>query len=79
VPGSRAAYKGRVEPSIHRDRSALVDDAIARRAADRIVAFFESTFRKSKAGSCLRARNLAQEPDVTVERAKGKRPPRRTK
>jgi hypothetical protein len=44
-----------------------------------IVAFFESTFRKSKVGSCFLARGLAKEPDVTVERAKGKRLPRQAK
>jgi predicted dienelactone hydrolase len=44
-----------------------------------IVAFFESTFRKSKAGSCFLARGLAKEPDVAVERAKGKRLPRQTR
>ncbi len=44
-----------------------------------IVAFFESTFRKSKDASCFLAHGLAKEPDATVERAKGKRLPRRTK
>ena len=44
-----------------------------------IVAFFESTFRKSKDGGCFLARGLAKEPDATVERAKGKRLPRRVK
>jgi predicted dienelactone hydrolase len=43
-----------------------------------IVAFFESTFRRSKPGSCFLARGLAKEPDVTVARAKGKRLSRRT-
>ena len=41
-----------------------------------IVAFFESTFRKSKEGACFLARGLAKEDDVTVRRGKGRRLPR---
>ena len=41
-----------------------------------IVAFFESTFRKSKQGACFLSHGLAKEDDVTVRRGKGRKLPR---
>lgn len=42
-----------------------------------IVAFFESTFRKSKEGACFLARGLDKEADVTVEKAKARKLPKK--
>ncbi len=42
-----------------------------------VVAFFEATFRGVKDGACFLQRGLVREADVTVERAKGRRLPRR--
>ena len=42
-----------------------------------IVAFFESTFRRSKEGACFLARGLGKEDDASVAKAKAKKLPRR--
>lgn len=42
-----------------------------------IVAFFESSFRKSKQGACFLARGLDEETDVTVEKAKARKLPKK--
>ncbi len=41
-----------------------------------IVAFFESTFRRSKDARCFLARGLGKEPDATVQQRKGRQLPR---
>jgi hypothetical protein len=42
-----------------------------------IVAFFESTFRRSREGACFLARGLGREDDVAVAKARAKKLPRR--
>ena len=44
-----------------------------------IVAFFESTFRRSKEGACFLARGLAKEDDVAVAKAKARKLPKKRK
>jgi predicted dienelactone hydrolase len=44
-----------------------------------IVAFFESTFRRSKEGACFLARGLGKEDDVTVAKAKARKLPKKPK
>ena len=41
-----------------------------------VVAFFESTFRKSKEAKCFLARGLAKEADVTLDRARARKLPK---